>query len=310
MKGLIAHFSFQIIKIWDLNEESLLQTYSALKTVFPLEINVTIDYLPNRRELIVATKKCAVLKCNSRVRADKSDGITHTFPITVALMNELYHFLITCATDSTIIVWDIWNGRKVNWIIRAHTALRHGERLPIEITAGCFDTRNQFLLTGASDGTLKVWNFNEGICLRNLCTGSPIVNVFWLQKRIFAMGLTITEFYDSLSYREDDDNQKAWTNYHTGSIVCASVRYPDAIVTSCTHGDMIFWRYETGHPYMKFNIKDPQKRLHIVYKRPSTRESKLPQTMRDAKANEQFIGIRKSRKRYVCRRNFMDQMFL
>lgn len=38
----------------------------------------------------------------------------------------------------------------------AHTRLLHGELIPVEITAGCFDPGYQLLLTGARNGELKV----------------------------------------------------------------------------------------------------------------------------------------------------------
>jgi WD40 repeat protein len=152
----------KIIKIWDLHEQCLKQTYAGLRAIFPAEIPITVFYCPLSREYIATTKKIARIKCNPRVEAHKSDGITHIAPITLILLNDLYRFLVTTCTDSTIIVWDVWHGRKVNWILRAHTALRHGEMFPMEITAGTFDTRHQFLITGALDGSIRVWNFNEG----------------------------------------------------------------------------------------------------------------------------------------------------
>lgn len=46
---------------------------------------------------------------------------------------------------------------KRNVVMRsAHTRLLHGELVPVEITAACFDPAYQLLLTGARDGTLKV----------------------------------------------------------------------------------------------------------------------------------------------------------
>lgn len=46
---------------------------------------------------------------------------------------------------------------KRNTLIRdAHTRLLHGELIPVEITAACFDPGYQLLLTGARNGSLKV----------------------------------------------------------------------------------------------------------------------------------------------------------
>lgn len=44
----------------------------------------------------------------------------------------------------------------------------YGQFHDIEITAACFDESEQLLVTGARDGTLKIWHFNTGTCLRNM----------------------------------------------------------------------------------------------------------------------------------------------
>lgn len=187
-------------------------------------------------------------------------------PVTVVLLNELYHFVVTCSEASFIIIWDVWKGQKVNLITRAHTRVKHGEVLLVAITAGCFDPKHQFLLT-AGDKTLKVWNFNEGICLRTvLVDGSHRVkDVFWTNERILAVGESVTEFHDNNDYKEQINFGQAWQRCHKGEIICASVREPEAVVTSCTAGDLVFWFFETGRPFLRFNVKYPSDRLQIVY---------------------------------------------
>lgn len=52
----------------------------------------------------------------------------------------------------------------------AHTRLLHGESIPVEITAACFDPGYQLLLTGARNGTLKVGSRSARTLYRSLCT--------------------------------------------------------------------------------------------------------------------------------------------
>lgn len=266
----------KIIKIWDLHEMTLKQTFAGLKAIFTQEISVTPYYCDQTRDFVIASKKIAIVKCCPRIDPRESDGMTHIAPITLILLNELYRFLVTTCTDSTIIIWDVWNGRKVNWILRAHTALRQGELYPLEITAGNFDSRHQFLITGAIDGSLRVWNFNEGICLRNLQIEGRVEKVFWTHQRIFAVGSdVVTEFHDSNDYKEQINRGKIYDRFHAGEICCASIRSPDSLVTSCTCGEIIFWGYETGQPYLKFNLKNPKCRLQFVYQKSTKRLKKI-----------------------------------
>lgn len=108
---------------------------------------------------------------------------------------------MTCGLDSFIIVWNPFDGRRLLIIREAHTVLVHGAIKPIEITAATFDPGYQRLLTGAHDGTLKIWNFNSGTCLRNMKTEkwSEIKSVIWVNNRIMATGWNrrIIEFADT-----------------------------------------------------------------------------------------------------------------
>lgn len=224
--------------------------------MFVEDVPITAFYNESLRELVVAAKKIANVKCQPKIDLDKTDGFTDTSPVSIILLNELYNFLVTCSVSSTIVIWDVWKGRKVNFISRAHTRIKNGEVQLVEITAACFDPKHQFLLT-AGDDTLKVWNFNEGICLRTIKVGDAcrVTEVFWTSHRFFAIGRGVTEFQDSNDYKEQINLGKTWPEYHRGNIVCASARDPDAIVTSCTGGDLIFWRFKTGQPYLRFNFE-------------------------------------------------------
>ena len=250
-----------------MEEQNLMQTFAGLKPIFPEDLPIITFYNDAERELIAAGKKIATLQCNPRIQPDKSDGITHMTPVTLILFNELFHFLVSCGSDSTIIVWDLWRGRKVNWIFRAHTILKHGEIIPIEISTGCFDTKHQYLLTAGTDGSMKIWNINGGVCVRTLHVDSLVKNVFWTNDRIFAISNVVTEFNDCNDYKQQINIGKIWLDCHEGELMCASIRSPDALVTACSHGELIFWRYETGQPYMKFNMNMPTQRLQIVYQK-------------------------------------------
>lgn len=275
----------------------MLQTFTGLKTIFVEEIPTAAFYDDSLRQLVVGLKKIATVKCQPRINLDITDGFTDLSSITVILLNKLYHFLVTCSVASTIIIWDVWRGRKVNFISRAHTQVKHGEVQLLEITAGCFDPNHQFLFTVGGE-TLKVWNFNEGICLRTIKIDTPcrVSKVFWTYQRIFAIGESVIEFNDNNDYKEQINLGKTWRECHQGDIVCASFRDPDAIVTSCTAGDLIFWHLETGQPYLRFNLQYPRHRLQVVRNKKTNeiRNERMPKgkrTMDKMKENKRYKGL-------------------
>ena len=63
---------------------------------------------------------------------------------------------------SVVSVWDVDTGEKTMQFSHCHDNA--------EITAMAFDLAGRRLVTGARDGSLKIWNFNNGACLSVLQT--------------------------------------------------------------------------------------------------------------------------------------------
>ena len=57
-------------------------------------------------------------------------------------------------------VWHLDTGEKTIMFTNAHN--------DEEITSMSFDPTKRRLVTGARDGSVKIWNFNNGACLRKL----------------------------------------------------------------------------------------------------------------------------------------------
>jgi WD40 repeat protein len=256
------------IKIWDYLEETLLQTHIELKSSLPLPVPMVFYYNDYTRELLIGTKKLTILKCSSRLNLEFTDGDTHVKSVSAVLYNKLFDVIVTCGYDSYIIVWEFYTGKRCTLIKNAHTIDIHGDTIVYEITAACFDPNHQLLLTGARDGSLKVWNFNEGFCLRKLAIEEmcEVTAVFWLTGRILAVGWNrhVTEFSDVREFKPNVEDI-SWKTCHTDEILCAAVHSPHSLVTSSTKGDFLFWNLQTGHPYLKFNMANPNKKVRIEF---------------------------------------------
>lgn len=225
----------------------------------PEQVPLKSFYNNLTRELIVGAGRFAVMKCCPMLRLDLTDGETHTRPVSVVLFNELFQVVITCGFDSFIIVWDPWTGNRLNLIKMAHSRILHGEQLRLEITAACFDPKQQLLLTGARDGSLKVWNFNNGFCVRHMSItpGCEVTAVFWVPDRILAVGWNkfVIEFADGVE--TEYSHGKHWECQHDEEILCAAMSPPQTLVTTSYSGEIVFWRFETGQSYKKFDVEDP-----------------------------------------------------
>ncbi|XP_063708765.1 WD repeat-containing protein on Y chromosome [Culicoides brevitarsis] len=262
----------KIIKVWDVEGQFLLQTYIYLMQCFPdrgkLHIPMKAYYSDIKRQMVVASGNFAVMSCCPLLRLDLTDGNTHTKPVSIVLYNRLFDVIITCGFDSFIIVWDSNTGSRLNLIKMAHSRILHGENMRVEITAACFDPKDQLLLTGANDGTLKVWNFNNGFCVRHMSisSGAEVTAVFWVTDRILAVGWDrrVTEFAE-VGIETEYPLGKQWDIQHSDDILCAAISCHKVLVTASYNGDIVFWRSETGQPFKKFNIEEPTTSIRIQY---------------------------------------------
>ncbi|XP_030383633.1 WD repeat-containing protein on Y chromosome [Scaptodrosophila lebanonensis] len=256
----------KIIKVWDLQEHTLLQTYGDLvRLIHHTETDLVYYYHSHLRELMVGGRKLISVKCCPRVRVDLTDGNTHAQPVSVVLYNRLFRNIVTCGLDSYIIVWDPWTGRRKIIMKSCHTKMIYGETIDIEITAACFDPLEQFLLTGARDGSLKIWNYNNAVVVRNMCIqpDQEVTAVIWVVERILAMGWDrqVTEFND-VEGREYGDPKK-WAKFHTDDITCGAVKLGEGVVTATYSGEIIFWKLETGQPYRRYSVMDPTRFIEL-----------------------------------------------
>lgn len=106
-----------------------------------------------------------------------------------------------------------------------------------------------------------------------------------------------TEFIDSANTEELFNRGMLRDRSRHGDIICAAMRKPDVIVTGCTAGDLIFWRFEFSGPFMRLSVENPTQQLQIVdIKRiDATRSGKVPEgkRTRKTKKNKTLRGLRK-----------------
>jgi WD40 repeat protein len=131
---------------------------------FDLSIDdVTIFYLnPSEQRLIIGNKKLLSLSHVNQSYAYHRQT-SHSYPLTQLLYNSLFDMIISSDESSTIHVWSIQTGEKTMHILNAHTTeWNEYSEQTVEITAMCFDEARRRLITGAHDGSLALWNFNNG----------------------------------------------------------------------------------------------------------------------------------------------------
>ncbi|XP_038214707.1 WD repeat-containing protein on Y chromosome [Zerene cesonia] len=255
----------RVIKAWDIHGQCCIQSYIDIPAQIGERTPISTVYNPATRELILAAVKIAVLVLDEQINPHHTDGFTHSRAVAKILYNPLFKVIITCGMDSIIINWDPVTGKRNVLIRDAHVRLLHGELIPVEITAACFDPAHQLLLTGARNGTLRVWNFNTGVCLKEMTIEHmcEVTNCFWVEGRIMAVGWNrhVTEFEEGGTGRTG----KAWETRHTDDVLAAAARHPITLATSSYNSELIFWKLETGQPYRRFSCTEPMLRIKMQY---------------------------------------------
>ncbi|XP_029678080.1 WD repeat-containing protein on Y chromosome [Formica exsecta] len=251
------------IKVWDISAQNCIQTYYKLPRELSEYAPMTIVFNTLARTMIIASMMIAVLVCEHVINEETSDGYTHTKGVSCVLYNQLFRVIISTGLDSCIIVWDPWSGHRLRLITHAHSIIRYGQYADIEITAACFEDSEQFLITGARDGSLKIWNFNTGVCIHNMMIDyqCEITSIIWFENRILCCGWN--KYVTELAAFESDMCKKNWTISHTDDILCSAVRFPQLLVTGTYNGELILWRLETGQPFRKYQVIDVSRR-HVT----------------------------------------------
>ncbi|KAG4072283.1 hypothetical protein HA402_004215 [Bradysia odoriphaga] len=282
--------SGKVMKVWAQSEE-ILQTYILVSTTLTDMNPATHLYNDNTREVLFANMKIVTVKCCPRLNLKKTDGYTHSQPVSVLLYNTLFKTIVSCGFDSCIIVWEPWTGKRQRLIKSAHTRMFCGEILNVEITAGCFDLRELYLLTGARNGTLKMWNLKDGICLRNLSIEymCEVTAVFWLDQKILAVGWNnhFVEFPDT--HENDVSSESNWMTCHVDDVFAAAVRNPEVIVSGSYIGSICFWNLRTGQPFRRCVTTNPSMALKIEQFDKQNQEKQQPFKRRKSDTSGGFL---------------------
>ncbi|XP_058452425.1 WD repeat-containing protein on Y chromosome [Malaya genurostris] len=262
----------KIVKIWDVLNRILIQTYNGFASNLYKTVPACALYSDSNRELLIGANKVLSATCCPKIPLEVTDGESHTQPISVLLYNPLFKVVISCGLDSFIIVWDHTINRKLTVITNAHTQIINGLQEKVQITTACFDPKLQLLLTGARDGTMKIWNFNSGTLMSSMSIEQDceVTAVFWEPTSILAMGwnYVVCEFPVGQSGMDFPSNVE-WQKLHSDDILCAAVTHsePKAMATCSYTGELIFWMLQTGQPYRRFDAAKPTIKIPVNFLR-------------------------------------------
>ncbi|KAJ8256464.1 hypothetical protein COCON_G00186160 [Conger conger] len=246
-----------IIKIWDIQDQCCLFTAHPKASLIRGELSACL-YSPSVKALYVAADSMALLPLRTRVHAQSHLIMSHKEPVLCSGYSEAFRQVVSCSDGSVVKVWDFDTGKQVFEFGGAHGVSA--------ITCLTFDPKGRRLITGGRDGCLKVWNFNNGQCLKifrkdhdsaevcdctylNVNRNTYIISVGWNRR--------IDIYFDSA---EDPHHvqgpQPPWQDDlkcgHKEDILCVAQCPPSLLASGSYDGEIIVWNLVSGHVQCRF----------------------------------------------------------
>ncbi|KAL6072174.1 hypothetical protein STEG23_011667, partial [Scotinomys teguina] len=172
---------------------------------------------------------------------------SHLKGVTCVLYNSLLKQVISSDVGSTVSFWMIETGQKIKQFSGCHGNA--------EISTMALDANESRLLTGSTDGTVKVWDFN-GYCHHTLNAGQDgvvdISQILVLKKTILVVGWerAVTMFRPQ-NFNQFSIQPEEWKGgiHHQDDILCAAFLPPQTLATGSYDGEIVLWNSSTENAH-------------------------------------------------------------
>ncbi|XP_068118293.1 cilia- and flagella-associated protein 337-like [Hyperolius riggenbachi] len=256
LRQILSFSKDSVLKVWDLSSHSCLQT---LFLKFPCVQAGRIQEQGNFPFLLILGPPYCLLVTYSdyigmlklaQNDLNEESLVTHGAPLSAIRYNRFFHQVVTASEDSSVVVWDVETGNKFLLLNNVH-----GKE---EVTCLAFDTSQRKLMTGARNGSIKVWNIQNGHNLHRLqptdeaevtCVlplrDHKFLSAGW-NRKIVTYDISNTEKFSVLG----DDSWKGG-HLHKDDILaadyCPSL---SLLATASFDGEIIIWNPETQRLYL------------------------------------------------------------
>ncbi|XP_004675439.1 PREDICTED: WD repeat-containing protein 49 [Condylura cristata] len=243
-KQLFSFSRDKVLRLWDIQHQLSIQRIACsfpksqdFRCLFHFDEVHGRLFISFNNQLALLAMKCEISK---RARSHKK-------AVTCVLYNSVLKQVISSDAGSTVTFWMIDTGQKIKQFTGCHGNA--------EISTMALDANETRLLTGSTDGTVKVWDFN-GYCHHTLNVGQEgvvdILQILVLKKTILVTGWerAITVFRPQ-NFNQCFIEPEEWKGgvQHRDDILCAAFLPPQTLATGSYDGEIVLWNNSTENAY-------------------------------------------------------------
>uniref|UniRef100_A0A3Q1IFA4 WD40 repeat domain 95 n=1 Tax=Anabas testudineus TaxID=64144 RepID=A0A3Q1IFA4_ANATE len=216
------------------------------------------SYFPAMKSLFFAADCLAVLSLKMRLVFRSRLTVSHNEPVMCCGYSEEFRQVVSCTERSVVKVWDLDTGRQV---------FEFGGTNDLSaITCMTFDLKGRRLITGGKDGCLKIWNFNNGQCLKTLRKDGDCQELCDLMIcTVKCLLLFCQDVPEDLCRIQKP--QTTWQddlkNGHKEDILCVVHCPPCLLATGSYDGEIIVWNVVSGCIQGRFLSPPPAEYQHV-----------------------------------------------
>ncbi|XP_067097018.1 WD repeat-containing protein on Y chromosome-like [Osmerus mordax] len=271
------------VRVWDLQGCTCLQSIHSRNVPMSRLPISSIHYNRDTNILVLATSLIGVLHgAVEHVDTSQKLKTSHEHSLCTALYNKNFKLVVSGCHNGVVSVWDILTGEKV-------MQFQTSPERPAEVTAMAFDAPKRRLITGSKDGTVRLWNFNNGALLLTLpmLDDNEVTGIIYINQRIYVSGWSKRVMW-YLDVKEDMEMEyRVWNQYHSEDIYSMHAHGNKMLVTASYSGDIIIWNIDSGRAFCRFNASESPRPLLPKRVSPLISESITVEAELDAKDKTQ-----------------------
>ncbi|XP_029964567.1 WD repeat-containing protein 49 [Salarias fasciatus] len=256
------------VKIWDVEDQCCLFTAEPKASGIHGEISAC-RYSAAVKSLYVSADDMAVLALKLSPRLHSRLTVSHNEAVTCCGFSQEFRQVVSCTEGSVVKVWDFDSGRQVFEF--------GGSKDLAPITCVTFDPKGRRLITGGTDGCLKIWNSNNGLCLKTLKRDGESHEVcdcafLKVQRKCFVMSVGRSRRIDIYSDVPEDLHHvqrplPSWQddvrNGHREDVLCVAQCPPSLLATGAYDGEIIVWNVVSGRVQCRFGSRHSSQRRDV-----------------------------------------------